>query len=60
MKLIKDLGMQYPNDDSAQRKRFGLYECDKCKTHIRCDSYIVKRQNQRWCRSCSNRKDRDD
>jgi hypothetical protein len=33
MKLIKDLGVIYPNDNNRKKRRMGLYECSCDKYH---------------------------
>ena len=52
MRLVKDLGLEYPTDKSRQRTRYGIYECEDCKTHIRIQQAVVKR-GQKSCKSCS-------
>ncbi len=52
MRLIKDLGMQYPKPTSKQKRRYGLYECPDCGKHFKVNSYNVKYKNQHGCASC--------
>jgi len=52
MKLIQDLGMQYPTKNSKQRSRFGVYECTGCLKNFRANTYDVKRKRQKYCNSC--------
>lgn len=52
MKLIEDLGMLYPTENSNRKERFGIYECSICKTHIKAHTAEVKR-GQNKCKSCS-------
>ncbi len=52
MRLIKDLGMQYPKPTSKQKSRYGLYECPDCFKHFEANSYNVKHGNQQTCASC--------
>jgi len=53
MRLIEDLGMQYPVTQSKQKKRFGIYECSLCKDHVRVCTYDVKhKRNTSRCDKC--------
>jgi len=38
MKLIRDLGMLFPTEKSKQKKRFGIYECPKCKSECKTET----------------------
>jgi hypothetical protein len=29
--LLEDLGMRYPTENSKQKRRYGLYQCQYCK-----------------------------
>ena len=53
MKLIKDLGMVYANENSKQRIHYGLYECPECSRKYNMRIYDVNRRNTKMCRSCS-------
>ncbi len=52
MKLIKDLGMEFPTPDSAQKQRYGIYECPKCKTSFRTQQRYVKTGRSTQCKTC--------
>lgn len=49
MKLIADLGMQYPNENSKQKRRYGLYECSFCGKIARKQSYNIKNKHTKSC-----------
>jgi len=53
MKLIKDLGQQYPTEKSNYKKNFGLYECPICLKHFNVVKSSVKNGNTTKCRSCA-------
>jgi predicted RNA-binding Zn-ribbon protein involved in translation (DUF1610 family) len=53
MKLIKDLGMEYPNDTSKKKSRYGIYECPQCWVHFRTMTKTVKNGQSTKCRSCA-------
>ncbi len=44
MRLVKDLGKQYPTATSKQKTRYGIFECSKCKRHIRIAVNDVRKQ----------------
>ena len=50
MKFIKDLGMIYPTESSKKKKRYGLFECERCQSHFkrRTDT-----PNLTTCNSCA-------
>lgn len=52
MKLIKDLGMQYPTKNSKQRHKYGLYECPDCGNHTRVMTHSVKKGLSQRCKEC--------
>jgi hypothetical protein len=52
MKLIKELGMIYPNINSKQKKRYALYECPHCGKHIRVEKRKVENNGQKSCSKC--------
>ncbi len=54
MKLIKDLGMLYPNISSKRKSRYGLYVCPKCTKEFRSPVDSVKRGHTTKCRSCGS------
>ena len=52
MKLIEDLGMQYPTEKSKWKYRYGLYECPDCSIH-----FITRTQGLvSSCKPCANKK----
>ena len=48
LELIEDLGMQYPNEKSKQKRRFGLYLCE-CGNKIKTQTYSVKAKVTQSC-----------
>lgn len=56
MELIKDLGMQYPNENSKSKARYGIYICPNCKDEFRTQIKSVKRGTSKQCKRCSARK----
>ena len=54
MRLIKDLGLQYPKSTSKQRRRYGLYECPQCKKEFKAQKYNVKNGRSTKCRECGD------
>lgn len=54
MKLIKDLGLRLPKLSSKQKKRYGIYECPKCKKHFEAQTYKVN-AGQSQCASCARK-----
>lgn len=52
--LLKDLGMQYPTENSSQKYRFGLYKCGYCGKEFRANSYNIK--NSKVMPSCGCQK----
>lgn len=60
MKLIKDLGMKFPTETSKKKKRYGLYECERCKEHIEVVTADVVRRDQKRCKPCSRFKHEDE
>jgi len=55
MKIIKDLGMLYPNQNSKNMIRYAIFECSKCKIHFKSRVVDSKRNKQKYCKSCSNK-----
>ncbi len=53
--LIKDLGMQYPQEKSKRKVHYGIYECPKCHNHYRARDYQIRRGTSSGCRKCANR-----
>ena len=56
MKLIEDLGMKYPTENSKKRRRFGIYECPGCNAHIERATTRVKNKSVTQCKSCASKK----
>jgi len=54
MKLIKDLGMQYPRETSKERKRYGIYQCPNCMIGFKTQTANVKAGSVNQCRSCGS------
>lgn len=52
MKLLKDLGMEYPTPHSKQKQRYGIYECPKCKAEVRTQHRYVKTGRSTQCKTC--------
>ena len=55
MKLIQDLGLFYPRENSKTRARYGLYECPICLRHYKRITSQVKSGAITKCRSCSSK-----
>jgi len=55
MKLITDLGMLTSSGKAKTIARYGIYECEDCHEHIKANTYNVKKNNQKYCKSCSRR-----
>lgn len=53
MKMIEDLGMQYPTSKSKTKKHYALYECPLCKKIFKTCTYAVNRGDTRAC-GCSS------
>jgi len=53
MKLIKDIGMIYPSQNSKHKYRCGIYECTKCGCHFRGLTATIKKRNIETCPKCS-------
>ena len=41
-RLIIDLGMRFATEESRQKRRFGLYECQYCMNEFEANSYNIK------------------
>lgn len=54
MRLIEDLGMQYPTENSRQKARYGLYECPICEDIFRCQTGHVLDGSTTKCKVCAN------
>ena len=48
-KLIRDLGMRFPTENSKEKKRYGLYECQYCGKEFETAIQKVKRGNTKSC-----------
>lgn len=51
MKLIEDLGVMY--NGRKTKRRWGVYECPKCKKHYDVQTSNVKSGKSKMCRVCS-------
>ena len=58
MILLKDLGMKLPNENSKQKRRFGLYQCPECETTMEMLVYSVESRGTKMCKSCSTTKNK--
>ncbi len=47
--LLEDLGYLYPNENSKQKRRFGLYKCGFCGTKFKANTYDIKSKNTKSC-----------
>jgi len=53
MKLIQDLGKQYPTSTSKQKTRYGVFECKQCKTQSKYAVNDIKRSaTGGLCKKC--------
>lgn len=59
MKLIKDLGMMYPTENSKRKYRFGIYECEHCSVHFKTQTTYAKSGRTKRCVACKNIKHGD-
>ena len=48
-RLIKDLGMRYPTENSSRKYRYGLYECQFCNIEFEGGVDSVKRGHTKSC-----------
>ncbi len=48
-KLIKDLGYIYPNENSKQKRRFGIYKCGFCGEEFKARSQHIKSGETKSC-----------
>ncbi|MBK5202164.1 MAG: hypothetical protein JJE45_00380 [Prolixibacteraceae bacterium] len=53
MKMIEDLGLQYPCEKSKVKKHLGIFECPLCKQPFRASIYAIKHGHTKACR-CSS------
>lgn len=54
MKLIKDLGIIYPNDKCKTKSRCGMYECPICKKHLLFRTNDVNQKKSTKCIKCTS------
>ncbi len=47
--LIEDLGMMFPNENSIQKRRIGVYKCGFCGTNFKANIYDIKSKNTKSC-----------
>ncbi len=53
MKIIKNLGMQYPTKNSKKKLKYGIVECDNCKQHFKTSIILKKlKSNNIVCKNC--------
>ena len=50
MKMIKDLGMQFPAEKSKRKKHYALYECPNCKKPFRAVISVINAGIIKSCR----------
>ncbi len=48
-RLIKDLGMRYPTENSTRKYRYGLYECQYCGEDFEAQTAHIKSGNTKSC-----------
>lgn len=53
MKLIEDLGLIFPTNNSKQKRHYGIFECPICKEPVRTAVRHVKTGASTKCKSCS-------
>ena len=47
--LIEDLGYLYPNENSKQKKRYGIYKCGFCGTEFKACTSNIKNKHTKSC-----------
>lgn len=52
MKLIEDLGTRFPNENSKEKVRYGIYECPVCHNLVEYTSKHIKRSGITRCVGC--------
>ena len=55
MKLLKDLGPQYPKSTSKTKTRYGIFECSKCFSEVKTSFSNAKKSKTNMCQSCSKK-----
>jgi len=58
MLLIEELGMQYANENSKYKRRFGLFECPDCISIVKTEMRLGNKEDAK-CRSCSKKRHGD-
>lgn len=53
-KLIRDVGMMFPTENSKKKRRYGLYECPFCGNEFEAQTDNIKSEKQKSC-GCSKR-----
>lgn len=51
--LIKDLGMQYTNENMKYKRRFGLFLCPSCKNEYKAQIHNVSHGQSKQCKRCA-------
>jgi len=51
--LIEDLGMEYPNENSKQKRHYGIFQCQYCGKEFRTQISSIKSRNTKSC-GCIN------
>ena len=54
MRMIQELGMMYPTENSKKKKRFAIYSCDKCNNEYKMQVQDAKRCGD-VCNSCTKK-----
>ena len=47
--LLEDLGMRYPTEESKERRRYGLYQCQYCGKEFEANTGNIKSGNTKSC-----------
>ena len=53
MKILKDLGMVFPNENSKRKRNMAIFECTECKNEVKAQKAHVIKNNQKTCKSCA-------
>ena len=59
MKLLQDLGMEYPNSNSKQKQRYGIYECPVCTNAFRTQQRYVNEGRSKKCKDCNRKQSKN-
>lgn len=59
MKLLQDLGMEYPNSNSKQKQRYGIYECPVCTNAFRTQQRYVNEGRSKQCKDCNKKQSKN-